>query len=129
MVLFFILLSYLACFVFLMAGILLIIYRKDVQIERRISTQFGTINVKNRQVTEKVQSDNFFGRVLQPIFQYIRKKILSRMSKSSMKELDKRLRDAGRPFRLNAIDFRVAQVSLSLTFFCGSIFVFLYHNF
>lgn len=108
-----------------MAGLLLIIYRKDVQIEQRLSIQFGTIKAKNNQPIKSIQNNNFFGRVLQPVFIYIRKKVRSRMSKNSMKDLDKRLRDAGRPFRFNAVDFRVAQVILSIVIFVGS-FLILY---
>ena len=121
MVTFFLVLSCTITFALIMAGILLTIYRKEIKIERRITGQFGSMSSKknNMQKEKDKQKDDFFNRVLRPFFLYIRKKVIKRMSKGSMKELDKRLQDAGRPFRLRAVDFRVAQISIAIVIFAG----------
>ncbi|RUL49584.1 type II secretion system F family protein [Lysinibacillus antri] len=129
MVMFLFLLNCLVFLILITAGILLTVFRKEILIERRITGQFGSFDTKktNRQNIKGKQIDNFFSRVLGPSWIYIRKKVIKTMSKGTMKELEKRVRDAGRPFQLTAVDFRVAQISLGIYVFLSSIFfIFLF---
>jgi len=124
----FLFLSSLLFVVFLTAGILLLVFRKEILIQRRLVGQFGSItNVKHRNKSVNVENkDTFISRVLHPYFHYIRKKVIGKMSRGSMKELNIRLRDAGRPYNLSVIDFRVAQISLGISVFIGfGLFIYL----
>ncbi|SOC37272.1 type II secretion system F family protein [Ureibacillus acetophenoni] len=127
MVVFLLVLSCLLFLIFVTAGILLTVFSSEIQIERRLADQFGSITKINNTSKNAIKKDNFLNRVLRPYFLYIRKKVIEKMSRSSIKELNKRIRDAGRPFNLTAIDFRVAQISIGLSvFFSFGLFIYLF---
>ncbi len=110
-------------------GILSLIYKEKYAIQRRIGEleadiiQVTTYQQKNK--GKMIDKGSFFVRIFQPMFIRIRKNMFKKMSEQNEAMITKRLKDAGSPFRLQAVDFRLVQIGLSIVFFLLFVFMFL----
>jgi tight adherence protein C len=115
--------------VLVIVGILQLIYKKDIEVERRILTYYGpnilSSNHKRDKKSESKKDGLLFKRVIAPIMMKLRVELIKRMPKHSTRELEQRLRDAGRPFNWTPIDFRVVQITLAVGISSLLLFLFL----
>ncbi|OIJ15656.1 hypothetical protein BKP35_01280 [Anaerobacillus arseniciselenatis] len=109
--------------------ILSLIYKEKYAIQRRIGEleadiiQVTTYQQKNK--GKMIEKGSFFVRIFQPMFIRIRENMFKKMSEQNEAMITKRLKDAGSPFRLQAVDFRLVQIGLSIVFFLLFVFMFL----
>lgn len=111
----------------LSAGILIFIYQKDLQIQQRVEVHLSTgmKSTKNIQKTELETEGSFLERFLKPIYGKYRHKMMEKMEKHTSMELEKRIRDAGKPFNWSPVDFRITQMLLAVGGFILSFLLFL----
>ncbi|MGN7297713.1 type II secretion system F family protein [Ferdinandcohnia sp. SAFN-114] len=116
---FFIIASFL-CFMLLIGGLLSLIYKKDIAIEARTKHYFGPdiereIPVKKQRLQLHVMK-NYSDR--------LKLVVDKKMASSKKRELETRLREAGYPLKLSAIDFRFLQLLIGGVLFL-SVFLIL----
>ncbi|MCP8616137.1 type II secretion system F family protein [Salirhabdus salicampi] len=95
---------------------------KRLKIEERIAPLIQEQSEKAIETKEENENHSFKARVVQPLFTKTRTFLLKRMPKEKVKDVERRLREAGHPFGLKGIDFFVAQLVVA-TFF--ALFLFL----
>ncbi len=125
-------LFFLTSFIFLtlvIYGALYVFYKEKYTIQRRIGELEADI-IQVTSITQKgnentIEKGSFFDRVFQPLLISIREKMFKKMSEQKEAMITKRLKDAGNPFRLQAVDFRLVQIGLSIAFFVIFVFMFL----
>lgn len=118
------LLTCLMFFILVTAGILSKVFQGKIQLERRFVTlQNG--GEATRSTEESVEEDfeeeqaklSFKERVFKPIWERFGNWMFGKMSMHTTKVLEKKLADAGRPFQLTPVDYRLLQVMLGAGFF------------
>jgi tight adherence protein C len=98
---------------FVLAGILLTIFKREIAYNERVGRYFDT-QVKKRKIDPAKKSNE--SRLKQKLGIYWNKGTVilnKKVSKTDRKKLDMLLRDAGYPFK-SAIDFRLFQMVLSI---------------
>ncbi|MEH7128181.1 type II secretion system F family protein [Neobacillus drentensis] len=98
---------------FMLAGILLTIFKREIAYNERVGRYFDT-QVKKRKIDPAKKSNE--SRLKQKLGIYWNKGTVilnKKVSKTDRKKLDMLLRDAGYPFK-SAIDFRLFQMVLSI---------------
>ncbi|MEH6953571.1 type II secretion system F family protein [Neobacillus drentensis] len=98
---------------FMLAGILLTIFKREIAYNERVGKYFDT-QVKKRKIDPAKKSNE--SRLKQKLGIYWNKGTVilnKKVSKTDRKKLDMLLRDAGYPFK-SAIDFRLFQMVLSI---------------
>jgi tight adherence protein C len=126
----------LTCFIFsvlVFAAICSSAYQKEIIIEKRLSLFFwdkvSNQHVKNAGVEKNDMNSNRFSfnkRILNPLWKRLQSVMSIQMSTHSTSNLEIKLREAGRPFQLSPVDFRLIQlllglgISLSMMFFLSS---------
>nr|WP_304215324.1 type II secretion system F family protein [Fredinandcohnia onubensis] len=116
---FFIVASFL-CFMLVIGGLLSLIYKKDIAIEVRTKHYFGPdiereIPVKKQKLQLHVMK-NYSDR--------LKLVVDKKMASSKKRELERRLREAGYPLNMSAIDFRFLQLLIGGVLFL-SVFLLL----
>lgn len=116
---FFIVASFL-CFMLVIGGLLSLIYKKDIAIEVRTKHYFGPdiereIPVKKQKLQLHVMK-NYSDR--------LKVVVDKKMASSKKRELERRLREAGYPLNMSAIDFRFLQLLIGGVLFL-SVFLLL----
>ncbi|RPF55852.1 type II secretion system F family protein [Aquisalibacillus elongatus] len=97
------------------AGIFHVTLKKDLNIERRIYEHFdNSFSPKDNRGKEQNKKRSQW---LTKAIDRLRSMITDRMSLHSIKSLDKKLQEAGRPYQLNAVDFRLLQLALGVGLF------------
>ncbi|UOF91300.1 type II secretion system F family protein [Fodinisporobacter ferrooxydans] len=108
----------LTCF---FAGILTMVRQPRMAIQQRIERLF----TKDHGMLEQTPSENdavkrnqsFRERVLYPVWTWIRNRFKKYMRAKTVSSLEKKLREAGQPFGLTPIDYRVIQCLIGGSFF------------
>lgn len=104
-------------------GLFIKISHKEIVIERRISDFLRTNNFRTKikeptiRKGEDETEKSFVIRILLPLWQNLRKLALEKMTTQTTKTIEKKLIDAGRPFGLSAVDFRIIQIGIGVAFF------------
>ncbi|WP_099361064.1 type II secretion system F family protein [Fredinandcohnia onubensis] len=116
---FFIVTSFL-CFMLVIGGLLSLIYKKDIAIEVRTKHYFGPdiereIPVKKQKLQLHIMK-NYSDR--------LKLVVDKKMASSKKRELERRLREAGYPLNMSAIDFRFLQLLIGGVLFL-SVFLLL----
>lgn len=116
---FFVVASFL-CFMLVIGGLLSLIYKKDIAIEVRTRHYFGPdiereIPVKKQKLQLHVMK-NYSDR--------LKVVVDKKMASSKKRELERRLREAGYPLKMSAIDFRFLQLLIGGVLFL-SVFMLL----
>lgn len=103
----------------LFGGILSLVFRNQIIIEQRVIGLYRKRDNKNKE--NKIYGSNHNKKSLVKYIKLIinrsKKQINNNMSQQSSKALERRLRDAGYPFNWSPIEFRLAQIILTVTFF------------
>ena len=105
--------------VLISAGVMLFIFRNEIIVEQRITALFKNKNSKgkkkkNRKIKNKQTSAT---NLFKPIINKFNKQIKVKMSKQSLKSIERKIRDAGYPFNWSPAEFRFLQLVLGLLFF------------
>jgi tight adherence protein C len=116
---FFVVSSFL-CFMLVIGGLLSLIYKKDIAIEVRTKHYFGPdiereLPVKKQKLQLHVMK-NYSDR--------LKLVVDKKMASSKKRELERRLREAGYPLKMSAIDFRFLQLLIGGVLFL-SVFLLL----
>jgi tight adherence protein C len=116
---FFVVASFL-CFMLVIGGLLSLIYKKDIAIEVRTKHYFGSdiereLPVKKQKLQLPVMK-NYSDR--------LKLVVDKKMASSKKRELERRLREAGYPLNMSAIDFRFLQLLIGGVLFL-SVFLLL----
>lgn len=91
--------------------------RAKWNMQNRISTfiiRRPLSNVPEKGGREKVRSS---------FLNYIRRYFIEKMSRHQLVVLDRKLQEAGNPFGMKAVDFRILQITTSVTLFILSVFI------
>lgn len=109
-------------------AILSSLFQVKLQVERRITgLQSDTHSVKPKEdgkdgFDDESSKKSLTERIVKPLWERFGKWIATTMSVQTAKMLEKKLLDAGRPYRLTAVNFRLTQLMLTVSF---SLFVLL----
>ncbi|MFD4703914.1 type II secretion system F family protein [Gottfriedia sp. NPDC058432] len=98
------------CFTLLTAGVLFSFYKREIALKQRVNNYFGERNKNNIVLNKKENKRN---QLLKLYWQKGVQQVSERVSKTDIKKLDVMLRDAGYPFKLSAIEFRLVQILIS----------------
>lgn len=111
------------CFTLLAAGILLIMYKQEIVLQRRVHTYFGNRGEeKEAPELEVVEKKKKWLFRFSPYWEKSVKQISHKISMGERKKIDKALREAGYAARFSADEFRLLQLVLSIG---GGFFVFM----
>ncbi|MFD1780943.1 type II secretion system F family protein [Fredinandcohnia salidurans] len=116
---FFIVASFL-CFMLVIGGLLSLIYKKDIAIEVRTKHYFGP-DIE-REIPVKKQKLQL--HVMKNYSDKLKLVVDKKMASSKKRELERRLREAGYPLNMSAIDFRFLQLLIGGVLFL-SVFLLL----
>lgn len=98
-------------------GLLQLLFRRELVIERRIAPMLKNKLTPQNTTNQASAKKAIRERLLQPATDRLRNKLEDKMSRQEMKDLEKKLREAGHPFGLTAVDFRLIQIGLGLGLF------------
>ncbi|MGM8212323.1 type II secretion system F family protein [Virgibacillus sp. W0430] len=102
-------------FTFLFAGALTKVYRKQLVISRRITEHLspeGSIQKKREEVTKRTHFKSII-----TLSNKLKVFIDKRLPQNKKNDLERRLREAGYPFKLTPVEFRLMQSIIGLLFF------------
>lgn len=105
----------------MIAGLLFTIYKRDLQIEDRLIVFLGLNHHEKKEIIE-IENNNkeefsLFKKLLGPLFIKIKHFVMKKASFQYLKGIEKRLREAGRPFNWTPVDFIALQIFLALCVF------------
>lgn len=124
--------SSLAFFTLLSAGVLAAFLQGKILVERRMAAlRSGIDSVPANEepdmeaLEDETEKKSLTDRIVKPLWQKFGIWMLAAMSVQKAKVLEKKLADAGRPYHLTAVDFRLTQLVLAASFFLFVSLVFL----
>ncbi|MEH7225127.1 type II secretion system F family protein [Bacillus sp. JJ1566] len=117
----FFMLSSILCFVMVIGGLLSLIYNKDIAIEMRTKHYFGSD--MDKEVPVKKQKELQL-RLIKRYNDKLKSAVDKKMASSKKRDLERRLREAGYPLKMSAIDFRFMQLLMGGVLFL-SVFLLL----
>jgi tight adherence protein C len=121
------LLLWIAAFIFFTLccfGLLYVLNFEKFILYRRVGPYFERDqNVEHSRTDEQIDT-SLYERMLAPNILRLRQFVLGKMSKSKMTELTKKVNEAGNPFGMNAVDFRIAQLIVTVVLFFVGIILF-----
>ncbi|MFP5112720.1 type II secretion system F family protein [Bacillaceae bacterium C204] len=98
---------------FMVAGILLTIFKKELAFNERVSKYFGEPGKKQKNDSLRIKNEEKLREIFDRYWNKGTDMLNQKVSKVERKKLDLLLRDAGNPFK-SAIDFRLFQFVLSI---------------
>lgn len=110
------------CIAFIVAGLSFVWNRRVIRIEARVR-EYLLPDRQGESPSTKV-GNREKGRLSRRLLEYFRRLVGVRMSKQGTKELELMLRDAGYPYQLTPVDFRIVQLGLCLLFASVSFVLF-----
>ncbi|TLS35580.1 type II secretion system F family protein [Pseudalkalibacillus caeni] len=123
-VLFFICTS--VCLTMVLYGLLAGLFKKRIQLEKRIQSLATHQEGLTKNNHDERKPLTFKERVLQPVWAKLRTFFIAKLSRQKMEELDNRIYEAGNPFNLKALDFKLLQIVIAIGFFSFLMFFYVF---
>lgn len=104
----------------LIAGLFATIFRKELIVSSRIKAEFGSL----KNVPSESRHTGRLGSQFKRTWNKYQQKVSDKTPRYIEKELEKRLQDAGNPFNLHPIAFRMIQFILAIVMFVVVLLIF-----